>query len=116
VALVTGAGRGLGFQAPFGELLTPEQVRDNIPAITDLSAATNPLSSDQAGSAFLGPSVRAAIQAGTTGRQGPFHLLQIGPRGLSRSATACSLGRNRISPCAGTERSVREEHSPCPSN
>jgi NAD(P)-dependent dehydrogenase (short-subunit alcohol dehydrogenase family) len=73
--LTVGGGRvalsaiviGEGFQAPFGELLTPEQVRDNLPAITDLAAATNPLSSDQEGSAFLGPAVRAAMAAGTIG-------------------------------------------------
>ena len=68
--LTVGGGRvalsaiviGEGFQAPFGTLLTPEQVRDNISAIIDLSAATNPLSSDQEGSAFLGPAVRHAMQ------------------------------------------------------
>jgi hypothetical protein len=52
-----------GWQAPFGELLTPEQVRDNLDVIVELGAATNPLSSDQEGSAFLGPSVRAAMTA-----------------------------------------------------
>jgi NAD(P)-dependent dehydrogenase (short-subunit alcohol dehydrogenase family) len=69
--LTVGGGRvalsailiGQGFQAPFGELLTPELVRDNLPAIVDLSAATNPTSSDQEGSAFLGPAVRAAMTA-----------------------------------------------------
>jgi NAD(P)-dependent dehydrogenase (short-subunit alcohol dehydrogenase family) len=69
--LTVGGGRvalsailiGQGFQAPFGELLTPEMVRDNLPAIVDLSAATNPTSSDQEGSAFLGPAVRAAMTA-----------------------------------------------------
>lgn len=68
--LTVGGGRvalsaiviGEGYQAPFGTLLTPEQVRDNIPAIVDLSAATNPLSSDQEGSAFLGPSVRHKME------------------------------------------------------
>jgi hypothetical protein len=67
--LTVGGGRvalsaiviGEGFQAQFGTLLTPEQVRDNIPAIVDLSAATNPLSSDKEGSAFLGPAVRHAM-------------------------------------------------------
>jgi len=67
--LTVGGGRialtafviGEGWQAPFGEFLSPEQVRDNLDAITDLGAATNPLSSDQEGSAFLGPSVRAAL-------------------------------------------------------
>jgi NAD(P)-dependent dehydrogenase (short-subunit alcohol dehydrogenase family) len=69
--LTVGGGRvalsailiGQGFQAPFGELLTPEMVRDNLPAILDLSAATNPTSSDQEGSAFLGPAVQAAMAA-----------------------------------------------------
>jgi NAD(P)-dependent dehydrogenase (short-subunit alcohol dehydrogenase family) len=69
--LTVGGGRialtafviGEGWQAPFGELLTPEQVRDNLDAILDLGAATNPLSSDQEGSAFLGPAVRAAMAA-----------------------------------------------------
>lgn len=68
--LTVGGGRvalsaiviGDGFQAPFGELLTPEMVRDNLPAILDLSAATNPMSSDQEGSAFLGPAVQAAMR------------------------------------------------------
>ena len=67
--LTVGGGRvalsailiGQGFQAPFGELLTPEMVRDNLPAILDLSQATNPTSSDQEGSAFLGPAVKAAM-------------------------------------------------------
>jgi NAD(P)-dependent dehydrogenase (short-subunit alcohol dehydrogenase family) len=67
--LTVGGGRvalsailiGEGFQAPFGELLTPELVRDNLPAILDLSRATNPTSSDQEGSAFLGPAVQAAM-------------------------------------------------------
>ena len=69
--LTVGGGRvalsaiviGQGFQAPFGDLLTPEMVRDNLPAIVDLSAATNPTSSDQEGSAFLGPAVQAAMRA-----------------------------------------------------
>jgi NAD(P)-dependent dehydrogenase (short-subunit alcohol dehydrogenase family) len=72
--LTVGGGRvalsailiGQGFQAPFGELLTPEMVRDNLPAILDLSAATNPTSSDQEGSAFLGPAVQAAMAAQRT--------------------------------------------------
>jgi NAD(P)-dependent dehydrogenase (short-subunit alcohol dehydrogenase family) len=67
--LTVGGGRialtafliGGGWQAPFGELLTPEQVRDHLDAIVDLGAATNPGSSDEEGSAFLGPSVRAAV-------------------------------------------------------
>lgn len=71
--LTVGGGRvalsailiGEGFQAPFGELLTPELVRDNLPAILDLAKATNPTSSDQEGSAFLGPAVKAAMAAGT---------------------------------------------------
>lgn len=50
---------GEGWQASFGELLTAESVRDHLPAILDLSGATNPQSSDQEGSAFL----RAAVQA-----------------------------------------------------
>jgi NAD(P)-dependent dehydrogenase (short-subunit alcohol dehydrogenase family) len=70
--LTVGGGRvalsailiGEGFQAPFGDLLTPELVRDNLPAILDLSKATNPTSSDQEGSAFLGPAVKAAMAAG----------------------------------------------------
>lgn len=72
--LTVGGGRvalsaiviGDGFQAPFGELLTPEAVRDNLAAITDLSRGTNPTSSDQEGSAFLGPAVQAAMRAGTS--------------------------------------------------
>jgi NAD(P)-dependent dehydrogenase (short-subunit alcohol dehydrogenase family) len=68
--LTVGGGRvalsaiviGEGFQAPFGELLTAEMVRDNLAAITDLSPWTNPTSSDQEGSAFLGPSVQHAMQ------------------------------------------------------
>jgi NAD(P)-dependent dehydrogenase (short-subunit alcohol dehydrogenase family) len=67
--LTVGGGRvalsailiGEGFQAPFGDLLTPELVRDNLPEILDLSNATNPTSSDQEGSAFLGPAVKAAM-------------------------------------------------------
>lgn len=67
--LTVGGGRvalsailiGEGFQAPFGDLLTPEMVRDNLAAITDLSRATNPTSSDQEGSAFLGPAVKHAM-------------------------------------------------------
>jgi len=69
--LTVGGGRvalsailiGEGFQAPFGELLTPELVRDNLPAILDLANATNPTSSDQEGSAFLGPAVKTAMAA-----------------------------------------------------
>lgn len=69
--LTVGGGRaavsaiviGLGWQAPFGELLTPEDVRDHLAEILDLSEATNPPSSDQEGSAFLGAAVRAAMQA-----------------------------------------------------
>jgi NAD(P)-dependent dehydrogenase (short-subunit alcohol dehydrogenase family) len=69
--LTVGGGRvalsailiGQGFQAPFGELLTAEMVRDNLPTILDLSQATNPTSSDQEGSAFLGPAVHAAMAA-----------------------------------------------------
>ncbi|MBV1691616.1 SDR family NAD(P)-dependent oxidoreductase [Novosphingobium sp. G106] len=69
--LTVGGGRvalsailiGEGFQAPFGDLLTPELVRDNLPAILDLAKATNPTSSDQEGSAFLGPAVKAAMAA-----------------------------------------------------
>lgn len=69
MVLTVGGGRvalsaiviGQGYQAPFGTLLTPEQVRDNVAAITDLSAATNPLSSDQEGSTFLGPAVSHAM-------------------------------------------------------
>lgn len=68
--LTVGGGRialsailiGQGWQAPFGELLTPEAVRDHLPQILDLSAATNPTSSDEEGSAFLGPAVQAAMQ------------------------------------------------------
>lgn len=69
--LTVGGGRvalsailiGQGFQAPFGDLLTPELVRENLPAILDLANATNPMSSDQEGSAFLGPAVKAAMAA-----------------------------------------------------
>lgn len=69
--LTVGGGRvalsaiviGEGWQAPFGELLTPEAVRDNLPAIVDLSGSTNPLSSDEEGSAFLGPAVQAAMRS-----------------------------------------------------
>ena len=69
--LTVGGGRvalsailiGEGFQAPFGDLLTPELVRDNLPAILDLTNATNPTSSAQEGSAFLGPAVKAAMAA-----------------------------------------------------
>ena len=68
--LTVGGGRvalsailiGEGWQAPFGELLTPEMVRDHLPAILDLSKAANPTSSDEEGSAFLGPAVQAAMR------------------------------------------------------
>ena len=67
--LTVGGGRvaltatviGEGWSAPHGELLTPEEVRDNLAAITDLSRATNPISSDQEGSAFLRPAIQAAM-------------------------------------------------------
>lgn len=67
--LTVGGGRvalsatviGEGWSAPHGELLTPEAVREHLPTILDLARATNPLSSDQEGSAFLGPAVKAAI-------------------------------------------------------
>ena len=52
---------GEGWQAPDGALLTPEDVRDNLAQIIDLSAATNPQSSDQEGSAFLRPAIEAAM-------------------------------------------------------
>jgi NAD(P)-dependent dehydrogenase (short-subunit alcohol dehydrogenase family) len=67
--LTVGGGRvalsamviGEGWQVPSGEMLTAEAVRDHLCEIVDLSAATNPLSSDQEASAFLGPVVQAAI-------------------------------------------------------
>ena len=69
--LTVGGGRvalsaiviGEGWSAPPGELLTAEQVRDNLETILDLSRATNPAASDQEGSAFLGPAVQAAMAA-----------------------------------------------------
>ena len=68
--LTVGGGRvaltatviGEGWSAPHGELLTPEAVRDNLSAILDFSGATNPLSSDQEGSAFLRPAIEAAMR------------------------------------------------------
>lgn len=67
--LTVGGGRvalsaiviGEGWQAPYGDLLTAEAVRDHLSEIIDLSAATNPLSSDQEGSAFLGKAMKVAM-------------------------------------------------------
>lgn len=72
--LTVGGGRvalsamiiGEGWQAPFGSLLSAEAIRDHLPEILDLSRGTNPLSSDQEGSAFLGPAIQAAL-AGNSG-------------------------------------------------
>jgi NAD(P)-dependent dehydrogenase (short-subunit alcohol dehydrogenase family) len=69
--LTVGGGRvalsaiviGQGWSAPGGRLLMAEDIRDNLPAIIDLSQGTNPTSSDQEGSAFLGPAVQAAMAA-----------------------------------------------------
>ena len=68
--LTVGGGRialsaiviGEGWQAPDGQLLTPEAVRDNLAQIIDLSSASNPQSSDQEGSAFLRPAIEAAMR------------------------------------------------------
>jgi NAD(P)-dependent dehydrogenase (short-subunit alcohol dehydrogenase family) len=69
--LTVGGGRvalsaiviGEGYQMPGGALLTPEAIRDHLPAVTDLSNATNPASSDQEGSAFLKPAIAMAMAA-----------------------------------------------------
>ena len=75
MVLTVGGGRvalsaiviGEGWSAPGGRLLMAEDIRDNIPAILDLSQCTNPTSSDQEGSAFLGPAVQAAMAAAKQG-------------------------------------------------
>ncbi|MDG2001768.1 MAG: SDR family NAD(P)-dependent oxidoreductase [Novosphingobium sp.] len=67
--LTVGGGRvalsamiiGDGWQMPDGALLTPEAVRDHLPEVLDLSKGTNPTSSDQEGSAFLKPAIKAAM-------------------------------------------------------
>lgn len=69
--LTVGGGRvalsavviGEGWSSPGYRLLQAEDIRDNLPAILDLSQCTNPTSSDQEGSAFLGPAVQAAMAA-----------------------------------------------------
>ena len=68
--LTVGGGRvalsaiviGEGWSSPGYRLLEAEDIRDNLPAILDLSQCTNPTSSDQEGSAFLGPAVQAAMR------------------------------------------------------
>jgi hypothetical protein len=54
---------GEGRSAPPGALLQPEDLRDNLAAIVDLSQCTNPALSDQEGRGFLGPAIRAAMEA-----------------------------------------------------
>jgi hypothetical protein len=69
--LTVGGGRvalsaivlGQGWQMPFGELLTPEAVRDHLPEILDLSGGTNPRSTDEEVRSFLGPAIDAATRS-----------------------------------------------------
>lgn len=69
--LTVGGGRvalsaiviGEGWQMPDGALLTPEAIRDHLGEVTDLSNATNPVSSDQEGAAFLKPAIAMAMAA-----------------------------------------------------
>lgn len=51
---------GRGWRAAPGHALTPEDVRDHLPEILDLTQGTNPTTSDEEGSAFLNPGIADA--------------------------------------------------------